>query len=100
MIVHNILKQAGLRFGTGINVFEWRYLKGYVSIIIAALGLLALQSVLPKDYSLTSPYIYISGVCAVVVALIVIGLNRKSLNVGQNFPELLRFPLMKRLFGD
>jgi hypothetical protein len=99
MIVHNILKQAGLRFGTGISLFEWRYLKGYVSIVVAALGLLVIQSLLPKDYSLTSPYIYISGVCAAVVALVVLGLNRKSLNVGQNFPELLRLPLMKRLFG-
>jgi O-antigen/teichoic acid export membrane protein len=100
MIVHNILKQAGLRFGTGISPFEWGYFKGYLSIIIAALGLLVLQSLLPKDYSLTSPYIYISGVCTAVVALVVVGLNRKSLNVGQNFPELLRFPLMKRLFGE
>src|SRR5215212_5041229 len=100
MIVHNILKQAGLRLGTGISPFEWRYFKGYLSILVAALGLLALQSLLPKDYSLTSPYIYISGVCAAVVALVVVGLNRKSLNVGQNFPELLRFPLMKRLFGE
>jgi O-antigen/teichoic acid export membrane protein len=100
MIVHNILKQAGLRFGTGISPFEWRYFKGYLSIAIAALGLLAVQRLLPKDFSLTSPYIYISGVCAAVVAMIVIGFNRKSLNVGQNFPELLRFPLMKRLFGE
>ena len=45
-------------------------------------------------------YIYISGVCAAIVSIVVIGLNRKSLNVGQNFPELLRFPLMKRLFGE
>jgi len=100
MIVHNILKQAGLRFGTGISPFEWRYFKGYLSIIIGALGLLVLQSLLPKDYSLTSPYIYISCVCTAAVALVVVGLNRKSLNVGQNFPELLRFPLMKRLFGE
>jgi len=34
------------------------------------------------------------------VSLLVVGLNRKSLNVGQTFPELLRFPLMKRLFGE
>jgi O-antigen/teichoic acid export membrane protein len=100
MIIHNILKQAGLRFGTGISLFEWRYLKGYLSIISGALGLLALQSALPKDYSLTAPYIYISLVCAVAVALTVLGLNRKSLNVGQTFPELLRFPLMRRLFGE
>ena len=99
MIIHNILKQAGLRLGTGISPFEWRYLKGYLSIIIGALALLAIQRLLPKDFSLTSPTIYVSFVCAMLVALVVVGLNRKSLNVGQNFPELLRFPLLRRLFG-
>ena len=99
MIAHNLLKQAGLRLGTGISLFEWRYLKGYLSIIVGALSLLAIQSALPKDYSWTSPYIYISFACASVVALVVVGLNRASLNVGQNFPELLRFPLLRWLFG-
>jgi hypothetical protein len=58
------------------------------------------QSFLPANYSLSSPYVYISFALAALVSLVVIGLNRKDLNVAQIFPELLRFPLMKRLFGE
>ena len=35
MIAHNVLKQAGLRRGTGISVFEWRHSRVYVVIVIA-----------------------------------------------------------------
>jgi O-antigen/teichoic acid export membrane protein len=100
MVLHNILKQAGLRFGTGISLFEWKYLKVYVSMVLGAAGLLAAQSVLPKNYSWTEPYVYLGFGLAGLVALVVVGLNRKLLNVGQTFPELLRFPLMRRLFGN
>jgi O-antigen/teichoic acid export membrane protein len=49
MVLHNILKQAGLRFGTGISLFEWKYLKVYLSIVVAAIGLLVVQSIMPKN---------------------------------------------------
>src|SRR5262249_17551603 len=99
MIVHNVLKQAGLRFGTGISLFERKHVKVYLSIVIGALGLLALQSTLPANYSWKEPYVYVSFAMAGLVSLIVVGLNRKDLNVAQTFPELLRFPLLRRLFG-
>jgi hypothetical protein len=35
-----------------------------------------------------------------VVSLVVLALTRKSLAIGQTFPELLRFPLMRRIFGE
>ena len=75
-------------------------MKIYLSIVIGALGLLAVQSVMPANYSWKEPYIYISFALAGIVSLLVVGLNRKDLNVAQTFPELLRFPLMKRLFGE
>jgi O-antigen/teichoic acid export membrane protein len=99
MIFHNILKQAGLRFGTGISLFEWKYLKVYLSIVLGAAGLLLVQTVMPDNYSWSEPYVYISFALAGLVALLVLGLNRKSLNIGQTFPELLRFPLVRRVFG-
>src|SRR4029079_10495428 len=34
MVAHNIFKQLGLLFGTGISLFEWRHLKVYVIIIL------------------------------------------------------------------
>jgi O-antigen/teichoic acid export membrane protein len=99
MIIHNILKQAGLRFGTGISLFERKHVKVYASIVLGALGLLALQSIMPANYSFREPYIYISLALAAIVSLVVVGLNRNDLNVGQTFPELLRIPLLRRLFG-
>lgn len=98
MVIHNLLKQAGLRFGTGISLFEWKHIKVYASIIVAAAGLLLFQALLPQNYSLKQPYVYISFGVTGVVALAVIGLNRKSLNIEQTFPELLKIPLMRKLF--
>jgi len=93
LIVHNILKQAGLRLGTGINLFEWRYFRVYLAILLCALGLLLVQVV-------TSAPVYVSIALAALASMVVIGLNRKLLKVGQNFPELLRLPLVRRLFGE
>ena len=93
MIAHNILKQIGLSWGTSISLFQWRYSKVYVSIILGAVGLLLIQLFLV-------PNVYVGVVLAGVVSLIVFGLNRKALNVSQTFPELLRFPIARRLFGE
>ncbi|HNP70106.1 MAG TPA: flippase [Kouleothrix sp.] len=98
MIVHNLLKQAGLRFGTGISLFEWKHIKVYASIIVASVGLLAFQTLLPQDYSLKHPYVYVSFGVTAIVALTVVALNRKSLAIEQTFPELLKIPLMRKLF--
>jgi O-antigen/teichoic acid export membrane protein len=93
LIIHNVLKQAGLRLGTGINLFEWRYFRVYVTIILGALGLLLFQVV-------TSVPVYFSIALAGFVSFMVLRLNRHMLNVSQTFPELLRLPLMRRLLGQ
>lgn len=93
LIFHNILKQAGLRLGTGISLFEWRYLRVYLIIALSAVGLFLVQ------WAVSLP-IYISLLLAALVSLIVLLTNRKLLNVGQMFPEVLRFPLARRFFGE
>jgi len=93
MIAHNIFKQIGLRFVTGISMFEWRFLKVYILILLSAFGLLLIQT-------LTSSHIYIGLPLVGLVSLFVLLSTRKSLNVGQMFPELLRFSLARRLFGE
>ena len=67
---------------------------------MGAAGLLLLQTVLPANYSPKQPYIYISFAIAAAVAAVVVGINRKSLNIGQTFPELLKIPLVRRVFGE
>lgn len=92
LIFHNILKQTGLRLGTGINIFDRRYLKVYVIITLSALGLLLIQV-------LTDAPVYISIILAGLASLLVVRLNRHLLNVEQTFPELLRLPLMRKILG-
>ncbi len=93
MIVHNILKQLGLRSCEGMKVFEWRYLKLYTVVAVSAIGLLFIQSI-------TSAHYYVGFVLVALVSLFVMVINRKSLNVQEMFPELLRFPLVRKIFGE
>ena len=93
MILFNILKQAGLGLGTGINLFDWRYARVYVIIATGAAGLSLVQW-------LTAAPPWISILLAGLVSLMVFLLNLKVLKVSQTFPELLRIPLLKRILGQ
>ncbi|MGB3713949.1 MAG: flippase [Candidatus Promineifilaceae bacterium] len=92
LIIFNLLKQGGLRFGTGINILEGRHLKVYLIIAFGALGLLLVQLT-------TSAPVYVSIAFAAIVSFAVLRLNRDSLNVEKTFPEILRFPLVRWFFG-
>ena len=91
LVVHNILKQAGLRFG-GIRVFEWRYLRVYLAIVVGALALWGVQEV-------ATPSFVISLVLAGLVSAVIFRVGRTELEIGEVFPELLRLPLVGRVFG-
>jgi O-antigen/teichoic acid export membrane protein len=93
LIVHNILKQAGLRLGTGINLFEWRYFRVYLVIVLCAGGLLLFHAFI-------SVPVYVSLALAALASAVVIGVNRKLLKIGQIFPEIQRLPFARRLFGE
>ncbi len=93
LVLHNILKQAGLRMGTGINLFEWRYFRVYMIITLTAIALWLIQW-------LTNAPPYASVALAAVGSILVFRLNRHMLNVKQTFPELLRIPLMGKILGE
>jgi O-antigen/teichoic acid export membrane protein len=90
MIAHNVLKQAGLRRGTGISVFEWRHGRVYAVIAIATAALLGAQWAL-------SPGPVLALALVAVVSGGVLGLTRRSLAIGDMFPELVRVPILGRL---
>ena len=92
MMIFNLLKQYGLTRGTGISFFEARYVRVYLVIIAAALGLLALQALL-------NPPVPVSIGAALIASFIVVRLNRNELNVSQTFPELMRFKPLRYLLG-
>ena len=93
LIALNVLYQIGLRKGVGIKLSEWRWLKVYLVLMLGSLGSLLVQA-------LTSSYIHISVALAALVFLLVVKITFSSLDVGNTFPELLRFRLMRRLFGS
>lgn len=92
-LLHNVLKQAGLRLQTGIRVFEWCYVKVYAAIMVAALGLWLTQR-------LVEPGVVMTLVLTGAASLTVLGVGRSELAVLTTFPELIRIPLMGRLLGS
>lgn len=90
LVAHNILKQAGLRLGTGISLFEPRYLRVYLVIAAVAVGLFLVQAVL-------RPGIVVHVVLVGIGSLAVLAVGRTVLRIGDTFPELLRLPFARRL---
>ncbi len=92
LVVHNLLKQAGLRLGTGISIFEPRYLRVYVIIAAGAIGLWVVGTLL-------RPSLLLGLALAGVASLLVILPNRAMLRAGETFPELRRLPFSRWLLG-
>lgn len=92
LILYNILNHIGLKFTTKINLFQWRYLRVYVSIAIATLGLAILQRVLSLP-------IYVGVVLTALISLGILLINKNVLNLEQTFPELLRFRIVRFFFA-
>lgn len=92
LITFNLLKQAGLRLGTGISVFDRRYLGVYVTIALAAFALAVNQLLL-------RPGLLMGLVMTVVVSALVLLATRRTLDVAELFPEVLRLPFARRILG-
>lgn len=91
LVVHNILKQAGLR-RTGVRLFEPATRRVYAVIGASAIALFALPLILDVPFP-----VQLSA--AVLVSLLVVRLNRRQLDVEDTLPELLRLPFMRQLLG-
>ena len=92
LIGFNLLKQAGLRRGTGISVFDRRYVGVYGTIALAAIGLLIARIVL-------NPGLILSLILIAVASIAVLALTRRALDVAEAFPEILRLPFARRILG-
>jgi O-antigen/teichoic acid export membrane protein len=90
LVVHNLLKQAGLRKGTGISVLHRRHLRVYGVIVATAAVLFGVQQAIDPGP--------MPGIALVAVAsAAVFALNRRSLRIADTFPELARIPVVRRL---
>lgn len=93
LVIYNILNHIGLKFATTINLFEWRYTRVYLSIIVGTFVLAALHALLELP-------IYVGVLLVGIISLVVLLLNRAVLNVEHTFPELFRFRLVQILFAS
>ena len=89
LVVHNILKQWGLRRGTGISLFQREDAIAYVAIAVAA-------GVLLLIHELLDPSIWVAVPLAAIASVAVLALSRNVLRAGDTFPELARLPLLGR----
>jgi O-antigen/teichoic acid export membrane protein len=90
LVLHNILKQAGLRRGTGISVFDPRHLRVYGVIIAVGALLLAFQQI-------AHPGLAVALVAVAAGSAALLALTRDALRVGDMFPEVGRIPVVRRL---
>lgn len=89
LIVHNLLKQYGLWRYTGISLFRRQYALVYGMAALVALALLGLQiAILPESL----PLALALGAAG---SLVVLAVSWRALAVGQMFPELGRWPLVR-----
>jgi O-antigen/teichoic acid export membrane protein len=91
LIVHNVLKQGALQRFAGVRFFRVQYARLYATVAVAALVVLAVQSVLQQ----TLLSFAIGGVAAAAVMT----RNRHVLALGETFPELLRVPFLRRVLA-
>jgi O-antigen/teichoic acid export membrane protein len=92
LLGHNVLKQAGLRRGTGISVFDRAHARVYVTIVVTTVILGALTFFL-------HPPAVLAVILAAIASAAVLLINRAELRVGSTFPELARIPVLRRLIG-
>lgn len=90
MVIHNLLKQWGLRTAGG-KLLHRRYAGAY-GILVAAAASLVLVRVAG-----TSHFVALA-VAALVASLAVLRFTRTALNLGEVFPEIRRVPLLRLLW--
>ncbi len=92
MVLHNLLKQAGLRLASGLRIFDRQYLSFYLLIASSALGLFIVQQIISSN-------IFVAVPLAALVSILVLAVARRKLDVADTFPELLKIPGMRLIFG-
>ena len=93
LLLQNLLYQWGLRTRTSVAAFDRRYLRAYTSIVIGAMGLVVF------DW-LANPSFPVAVVAVGLVSIAVLGLNRHDLRILETYPELGRYGIVRRIFGD
>lgn len=93
LVSHALMNQFGLWWtGTGIHVLDRRFVRIHGITLAFLGGLIAFQQLL-------DPPLYQGLGVAAILALVLIRLTRRTVDIGDTFPELLRVPVLGRLLG-
>jgi O-antigen/teichoic acid export membrane protein len=93
LLVQNAAYQFGLKKETWVAAVDPRYIRPYASIVVGTIVVVAIAVAVHPPFIL--------GIVLVgIVSLVVFALNRHSLQIVDTYPELGKFRLMRRLFGD
>jgi len=90
LVLQNVFNQVGMSRRIGIRLAEWRYVRPYLVITSAAVGLAVVQMAL-------HPPAVVSFALAGLATIFVFAANREILAIEATFPELLRVPGLRRL---
>lgn len=89
MVIHNILKQIGLR-AAGARLFDRRYYRPFRTVAAATGGLIIARVAGVTNFAV------LAG-AAVIASLLVLSTARNALQIGDVFPEIRRIPLLRAL---
>jgi O-antigen/teichoic acid export membrane protein len=92
-ILQNFIYQWGLKTQTWVHGLDRRYVRPYASIIVGSVVIVAVAQ-------LIRPPFLVGIVMVGAVSLLVFAINRHSLQIVDTYPELGRFRVMRRIFGD
>jgi O-antigen/teichoic acid export membrane protein len=91
LIFQNVVKQAGLRVHTGVEIFDRRYLRVYLGIVASVLALWLIQLTM-------GPPTVVGLALAGLMSALLLAVSHNLLRVADTFPELRRIPFARRLF--
>lgn len=92
LLIHNLLKQFGLRMGTGVPLYPANMAMPYAVVVGAAAGLYAAVHLLDLSLAIGIPLV-------AMVSLGVLRATRNHLGVLEVFPEMSRLPFAKQLLA-
>ncbi len=93
MLVHNILKQAGLGLAIGVGFFCREHVPFYLFVVVGTAILVGIQKFATNNLVILIP---VAG----AMFLLAIRLFRRKLEIEETFPEVLKIPIMRLLFAS
>jgi O-antigen/teichoic acid export membrane protein len=91
-LTYTLLNQAFVRIAVGVDSVDLEHSGFYLMMIVVFGAFLAVRVMAPANLWIITPVVLI-GVLAVFL------MARRSLSVGDTFPELARIPLLGRILG-